>query len=220
MIPVITIDGASGVGKGTLAFRVAQYLGYQLLDSGAIYRALALYAISKQIDLEDEVAVNELAKVLPLRFEQRNDSIIIFIDGKDITQELRLETTGNKASVVAKHPSVRASLIQRQRNYATLPGLVADGRDMGTTIFPDAAFKFFLMASAEIRAKRRYQQLLDQGFSAKISDIIEEIKARDYRDQTRSTSPLIPAVDAVVIDTSDLNADQVFEKVCACLNNK
>lgn len=220
MIPVITIDGASGVGKGTLAFRIAQYLGYQLLDSGAIYRALALYAISKQVDLEDEAVVNELAKTLPLRFEKIKNNINIFIDEQDVTQELRLETTGNKASVVAKHPSVRASLIERQRHYVKPPGLVADGRDMGTTIFPDATFKFFLKASAEIRAKRRYQQLLDQGFSAKMSNVIEEIKARDHRDQTRSTSPLIPAIDAVVIDTSDLDADQVFEKVCTYLNNK
>lgn len=230
--PVITIDGPSGVGKGTLALKLANALGWDLLDSGAIYRALAFYADKKGVDLQDEKRVATLALNLPLTFRasQEADSqdlaVRIFLEGQEITTPLRQESIGNKASIVAKFPLVRENLLQRQRdflptqNYINLDsspqakkGLVADGRDMGTTIFPNAPLKVFLTASSQVRAERRYKELLEKGFCVKIEQILSEVEARDERDRTRASSPLIPADDAIIIDTSTLTVNEVFKKV-------
>lgn len=212
---VITIDGPSGVGKGTLAKKLAEKLGWELLDSGAIYRALALFAEEKGLDLNDEEKVAALALTLPLEFKPGEKGVLIYLDGEDRTDAIRLETTGNKASIVAKLPKVRENLLQRQRDFSTAKGLIADGRDMGTVVFPRAPLKIFLTASAEERAKRRYKQLLENGICAKIEQILSEVKARDERDRSRKSSPLIPAEDAVIVDTSEFSADEVFEKVWA-----
>ena len=212
---VITIDGPSGVGKGTLAKKLAGKLGWELLDSGAIYRALALFAEENGLDLNDEEKVAALALTLPLEFKPGEKGVLIYLDGEDRTDAIRLETTGNKASIVAKLPKVRENLLQRQRDFATAKGLIADGRDMGTVVFPRAPLKIFLTASAEERAKRRYKQLLENGICAKIEQILSEVKARDERDRSRKSSPLIPAEDAVIVDTSEFSADEVFEKVWA-----
>ncbi len=213
MTSIITVDGPSGVGKGTLSLQLAKKLQWHFLDSGAIYRALGLFAAQKGIDLEDENAVAALAIELPLRFEAQENRLVIYLDEKDVTEVIREEATGSKASIVAKHPQVRQNLIERQRAFAVEPGLIADGRDMGTAIFPDAPLKIFLTASAQERAKRRYKQLLDAGICVNIEQILSEVEARDERDRTRSVSPLIPADDAVVIDTSTLNVSEVFETV-------
>lgn len=210
-VPIITIDGASGVGKGTLAFSLAAKLGYKLLDSGAIYRALALYAIDLNIDLEDSAKLAKIAHNIPLRFEKNSKGLDIFLGEKNITANLRLEQTGTFASILAKHNDVRQALIAFQKNFANEPGLIADGRDMGTCIFPDAKIKLFLHASAQIRAQRRFEQLLKQGFSATMPNLIDDINARDHRDRTRAVSPLIAAEDALIIDTSSLDGDQVFK---------
>ncbi len=212
---VITIDGPSGVGKGTLAKKLAEKLGWELLDSGAIYRALALFAEENGLDLNDEEKVAALALTLPLEFKPGEKGVLIYLDGEDRTDAIRLETTGNKASIVAKLPKVRENLLQRQRDFSTAKGLIADGRDMGTVVFPRAPLKIFLTASAEERAKRRYKQLLENGICAKIEQILSEVKARDERDRSRKSSPLIPAEDAVIVDTSEFSADEVFEKVWA-----
>ena len=208
---VIAIDGPSASGKGTVASRVAQALGFDYLDSGALYRLTALYAKKRDVEWSDEEAVAELAENLPARFEGTQ----VFLDDEDVSGQIRSEAIGMGASAVAQLPKVRAALLQRQRDFLTGKGLVADGRDMGTVVFPDAPLKFFLTASAEIRAERRYKQLLAQGESVNLRAIYAEIAERDARDRSRSVAPLKPASDAVVIDTGTLSIADVQQQVNA-----
>lgn len=217
---IITVDGPSGVGKGTLSLGLAQKLGWHFLDSGAIYRAVAIFAEKQKVSLEDEAAVALLAKTLPLQFKVVKDSLEIYLGGEEVTALIRAETTGNKASIVAKHPQVRENLLQRQRDFAVVPGLIADGRDMGTVVFPGAPLKLFLTASAMVRAKRRHKQLLEAGICVNIDQILSEVEARDERDRTRSASPLVPAEDALIIDTSDLGVEEVFAKAWNAVQRK
>lgn len=214
---IITVDGPSGVGKGTLALELAKKLGWHFLDSGAIYRALAVYAQKQAVDLDDEPQVAKLAQRLPLTFKVSDQTLAIYLDDEEVTRLIRAETTGNAASIVAKHPEVRENLLQRQRDFAKMPGLIADGRDMGTMVFPLAPLKLFLTASAKVRAERRHKQLLESGICVNIEQILSEVEARDERDRTRSASPLVPAEDALIIDTSELDVQAVFEKAWSAI---
>lgn len=220
-VPVITVDGPSGVGKGTLAMALARRLGWQFLDSGALYRLVALRAIDTQTAFDDVPALTRLAETLQVHFAPGGDGEVarVFLgndaDEADVSDRLRLEQTGEAASQVAPHPPVRAALLERQRAFASAPGLVADGRDMGTTVFPSAPLKIYLTASAEERAKRRAKQLKSKGVEASIRDLQREIEARDARDTGRSASPLRPADDACLIDTSALDAQGVLDQVLA-----
>ncbi|MGM0593257.1 MAG: (d)CMP kinase [Pseudomonadota bacterium] len=212
--PVITVDGPSGVGKGTISQLLAKKLGWHFLDSGALYRLTALAALRRGVALEDEPAVAEVARTLDVAFIPTDSGgIKVILDNQDVTDDIRTEKAGNNASKVAALPAVREALLQRQRDFAQTPGLVADGRDMGTTVFPHARHKFFLTASARVRAERRYKQLKEKGFDANLSSLIEEIEQRDERDRSRSSSPLRAADDAVVVDTSDKSIDEVFAEV-------
>ncbi len=208
-VPVVAIDGPSGSGKGTVALRVARALGWHYLDSGALYRVLALYAVRREVPLDDESRLAELAGSLPLRFDQGK----AMLDGSDVENEIRSEQAGDRASRVAPLPAVRRALLAWQRNCAMLPGLVADGRDMGTVVFPDADCKIFLTASVEQRAQRRFNQLRQKGFDVNIHRLFEEISERDRRDAGRRVSPLRPAEDAVLLDTTELTIDQAVEAV-------
>ncbi len=210
---VIAIDGPSGSGKGSLALAVARQLGFNLLDSGAIYRLLALKAMREDVDLDDEAQLVALLDDFDIRFEPGDDLTIPFLDNQDVSAELRQEATGDAASRVARHAGVRQGLIELQRSFFRPPGLVADGRDMGTVVFPKARFKFFLYASVEIRAQRRYKQLINMGLSANIAHLQAEIAERDERDRQRSVSPLRPAEDAMVVDSSLMDLAQVTEMV-------
>lgn len=212
-VPVITIDGPGGVGKGTLALKLSQSLQWHLLDSGAIYRAFAIYALNQQLDLDDELVLMSKMDGFELIVKASDEGAHFYIDGEDVTQRLRLEVTGKSASIIAKHPKIREALFHYQKDQAILPGLIADGRDMGTVIFPDAELKIFLTADAAVRAERRYKELMDRGESVNIAQILSEIKERDERDQNRSVSPLVPAQDAVLIDTSSYRQDDVFDIV-------
>jgi len=216
---VVTIDGPSGSGKGTLALQLAQRLGFTLLDSGAIYRLAALNAINEDVDLSDEQKVLNAISLLDIRFETGNELTIPFLDGQDVSQQIRDEKTAAAASIVAAYPSVRSQLLTVQREFFRPPGLVADGRDMGTTVFPDAKIKVFLNASSEIRAKRRYKQLIDMGLSANIADLQKEIEVRDERDRNRAVSPLVPAPDAVIIDSSLMELSQVVDLAMSYIND-
>ena len=211
-IAVLTIDGPSGAGKGTISRAVAKQLGWNYLDSGSIYRSLALAAIKNKIDITNVDEVVNVAQAMSLEFECA-DELIVKLDGVDITSELPSEKTGNTASIVAAYPEVRAVLLQKQKDFQQAPGLVADGRDMGTVVFPEAPNKVFLTASAEERGKRRYKQLIEKGISANLMQITKEIEARDRRDQERATAPLKMADGALYIDSSDLSIDQVIEEV-------
>ena len=208
-IPVICIDGPTASGKGTLASEVARRLGYHLLDSGALYRATALAAQDAGIDLNDEAALAQLAARLPVRFQDHR----VFLAGRDITDPLRLESTGGMASRVSQHPAVRDALRALQLGFRRLPGLVADGRDMGTVIFPGAALKVFLTASAEQRAQRRHKQLISKGISANIDDLLADLRVRDLRDMSRAHAPLKPAEDAQLLDNSDLSIEASVQQV-------
>lgn len=212
-IPVITIDGPTASGKGTITRLLAQRLGWHILDSGALYRLVALAAIKHNTDIEDVSSLAALAANLDVEFiaGEGDAEMAVILEGEDVTLELRAETTGNGASKVAKVPEVRAALKERQRNFQQPPGLVADGRDMGTVVFPDAVVKIFLTASAEERAQRRYNQLKDKGLSVTMRSLLEEIAERDERDQQRDVSPLVAAEDAVVLDTSELTIDEVVD---------
>ena len=216
-VPVITVDGPGGSGKGTITTRLARHLGWHFLDSGALYRLTALAVIGAQVPLEDEAALGDLAANLDIRFETRGDDVIAVLNEVDVTEQLRFEDTGVMASKIATIPVVRSALVTRQRGFRQLPGLVADGRDMGTVIFPDAMLKIFLTASAEIRAERRYKQLKDKGESVNLTRLFREIKARDLRDQSRSVAPLSPAEDAVIIDSTDLSIDEVLDEIISLI---
>jgi len=208
-VPVITIDGPSGSGKGTVSARVAEALGWHVLDSGALYRLTALAVEKAGIGFENPQKASEIAANLDVRFDQGR----VFLDGEDVTLAIRSETAGNNASRVAAMPEVRAALLDWQRRAARPPGLVADGRDMGTTVFPDAPLKVFLDASAEERAKRRYKQLKEKGISSNIERLAAEIRERDERDRNRAVSPLVPAPGALVIDSTGMTIDAVVERI-------
>jgi len=216
-VPVIAVDGPGGSGKGTITTRLAEHLGWHFLDSGALYRLAALAVMKQQVSLDDEATLGEVAANLDIRFETHAGAVKALLDGEDVTDRLRLEDTGVMASRIAAIPGVRAALSERQRRFRQPPGLVADGRDMGTVIFPDAGLKIFLTASAEIRAERRYKQLKEKGESVNLTRLFKEIKARDSRDQSRSVAPLRPAEDAVIIDSTDLSIDEVFDKVVSLI---
>lgn len=211
-IPVVTIDGPSGAGKGTLSSAVAEKLGWHFLDSGAIYRVLAVATMHHGIEVSDEESVVPLATGLDVNFITEMGKTRIILEGEDVTDDIRTETVGRAASQVAALPRVREALLRRQRAFRDGPGLVADGRDMGTVVFPDAEVKIFLTASAEERAERRYKQLRDAGHDVSMSRLLEDIKARDERDSTRAVAPLVPAEDAAVIDSTGLDIAQVFDK--------
>jgi cytidylate kinase len=211
-IPVLTIDGPSGAGKGTVSRSVAKKLGWNYLDSGSIYRSLAIAVLKQAVDLADEAAIVNVAQAMVLEFDC-NDELVVRLDGEDITSQLGLESTGNVASIVAALPEVRRVLLQKQKDFKRLPGLVADGRDMGTVVFPDAEYKVFLTASAAERANRRYKQLIEKGNDANLIKITNEIEERDRRDMERKTAPLAMAIDALYIDSSDMTLNSVIEEV-------
>lgn len=212
-VPVLTIDGPSGSGKGTLAQRMAAKLDWHYLDSGALYRVLAQAALMAEIDLADESALANLAVNLPVTFQIAHDTLTVLLNGQDVSLLIRSEQAGNAASKVAAIPSVRTALLQRQRDFRQAPGLVTDGRDMGTVVFPDAPYKVYLTASAEVRASRRYKQLKEKGIDSNLTDLIAEITERDERDQQREVAPLRPAADAIILDSTALGIDAVFQRV-------
>ena len=218
--PVITVDGPSGAGKGTLCMLLADKLGFHLLDSGAIYRVLALAAIHHGVDTESEDALVPLATHLDVQFIAEGDLVKVILEGEDVSSELRKEETGMAASKVAALPRVREALLRRQRAFSTAPGLVADGRDMGTVVFPEAEAKIFLDASAEERASRRLKQLQQKGLDVKFDDLLSEIQERDDRDRNRPVAPLRPAEDALVLDSTSMNIEQVVEKALHYIESK
>jgi cytidylate kinase len=213
--PVITIDGPSGSGKGTVAGILAKRLGWNLLDSGALYRLLAFAAGNHGVALSNEASLQLLAAHLDVQFiaATAEHPQHIILEGDEVTQAIRNETVGAGASMVAALPAVRTALLQRQRAFQEMPGLVADGRDMGTVVFPDAPLKVFLTASAEERARRRYLQLKARGDDVSLSSLLDEIRARDERDTQRAVSPLKPAADAIQLDSTELSIEQVLERI-------
>jgi len=220
IIPVLTIDGPSGSGKGTISRMVADALGWHLLDSGALYRAVGFAGGMEGLDLSDADAMTRCAQTTKITFRARKDGgeTHVFVNGLDATDEIRTETCGAAASAIAAIPSVRAALFDKQLSFRKSPGLVADGRDMGTVIFPDARVKVFLTASAEERAKRRYKQLKEKGLGVTLAALLREIQARDVRDAERTVAPLKPATDAVIIDSTGMPIEQVVARVLALVN--
>lgn len=215
MIPIVTIDGPGGAGKGSVCRRLADRLGWHLLDSGALYRLTGLAARARSVALEDASGLALLARNLEVEFiaAPGQELLEIHLDGKRVDDELRGEQAGADASRIAAVPAVREALLQRQRDFARAPGLIADGRDMGTVVFPEAMLKVFLTASAEERARRRYKQLLEQGLSANLRALEKEMEERDQRDRERAISPLQPAVDAWILDSTALRMDAVVELI-------
>jgi|TARA_B100000929_G_scaffold59734_3_gene45115 cytidylate kinase len=211
-IPVITIDGPSGSGKGTVAVRIAEELGFTLLDSGALYRSVGIAALRDEIDLRDHQQIAELARHLNIEFGVSSPDSV-WLDGEDVSLEIRTDIGSELASQIGAIPAAREALYERQLAFRKAPGLVADGRDMGTVVFQDAIIKIYLTARPEERAQRRYKQLIDKGIDASLADLLRDLKERDARDSERPISPLKPAKDAVVLDTTDLQIDQVVEQV-------
>jgi CMP/dCMP kinase len=208
-VPVIAIDGPSASGKGTIAKRVAQALGYHYLESGALYRLVALLALRN--DLVDEAAIAEAAAGMDVVFQGED----IFLEDQDVSAQIRHETVGNRASEIAPMPAVRRALLQRQRAFRQPPGLVADGRDMATIVFPDATLKIFLTATPEVRAERRYKQLIEKGISANLRALSRDLQERDARDASRAVAPLVPAPDSQVLDSTALPIEAVVEWILA-----
>lgn len=208
-IPVITIDGPTASGKGTIAHRVATTLGWAVLDSGALYRLSALAVLQQRVDAGDALAVAKVAGELDISFNGDQ----VFLAGQDVAGMIRQEQVGNLASRIAAYPPLRQALLERQRAFRVAPGLVADGRDMGTVVFPDAPLKIFLIADVRARAERRCKQLKEKGISANLADLLEGMRARDERDRSRANAPLVAAADAHTIDSSDLSIDETVKLV-------
>ncbi len=221
---VICLDGPSGVGKGTICLAVAKKLGWHILDSGSLYRITALQVNrlfpDQPVDSLEAEKLAEIARNLNVSYEEKDSELAIFLDGEDITQLIRNEEIGAKASQIAAIPEVREALLARQRAFLVEPGLVADGRDMGTVVFPQAVLKIYLTATPQERAQRRYKQLKEKGIDANLSALVEELRLRDDRDMNRKTAPLKPASDAIIIDTSSLNIEQVTNKVMQLVSQR
>lgn len=222
LAPIVAIDGPSGSGKGTIAGLLAQKLGWNLLDSGALYRLLAFAARNHGVDLTNEEAMKVLAAHLDVQFlaGAQGQGQRIILEGEEVTEAIRNEGIGAGASQVASLPAVREALLQRQRAFQEMPGLVADGRDMGTVVFPDAPLKIFLTASAEERARRRYLQLKAKGDDVNLASLLEEIRARDERDTQRAVAPLKPATDAIQLDSTELSIEQVMGRILSEVANR
>ncbi len=215
-VPVLTIDGPSGAGKGTVSCAIAKRLGWHFLDSGAIYRALALTVLEQEIPLKAEDQIALAAEKMKLEFKE-DDGLRVLVDGREVTDRLATEECGRAASQIAAFAKVRKALLAKQRAFRKPPGLVADGRDMGTVVFPDAPYKIFLTASLEERARRRFLQLKAQGIDVTLDQIIKDLEERDRRDRERKEAPLLPAQDAVIIDSSRLSVEEVIAKILARL---
>ena len=217
---IITVDGPSGAGKGTLCYALAEKLGYALLDSGAIYRVTALAALQRKTDLTNESALAELARHLDIQFILQNGEVNILLAGMNVSHLIRTQEVADAASKVAVFPQVRSALLQLQQDFAKNDGLIADGRDMGTVVFPNAQVKLFLDASAEERAKRRYKQLQNKGINGNFEQILAEIKERDFRDRNREVAPLKPAYDALLLDSTTLSIGEVIDQALAYIQEK
>ena len=209
---IITVDGPSGAGKGTLCHALAEKLGFDFLDSGAIYRITALAAVKSGTALDDEDSLAEIGRNLDVKFIPKDGEVNVILNGENVGDQIRTAEAGQNASKVAVFPKVREALLQRQRDFSSDRSLIADGRDMGTVVFPEAQVKLFLDASAEERTKRRVKQLQEKGFNANFDEILAEIKERDYRDRNRAVAPLVPAKDALLLDSTDLSIDEVIEQ--------
>lgn len=219
-VPVITVDGPSGAGKGTISHMLAESLGWHLLDSGALYRVTGHACLLEGVSWNDAPAVTEIARTLDVSFSGVDGEILVAYKGRDVSQAIRTEEGGRGASTVAAIASVRQALLARQRDFQQPPGLVADGRDMGTVVFPAAPLKFFLTASPEERARRRYKQLIAKGENVSLPRLLEDIKERDERDSSRDVSPLVPAEDAIILDSSTMPIAEVFASVMSRVEEK
>jgi CMP/dCMP kinase len=221
LIPILTIDGPSGSGKGSISKRVSEQLGWHYLDSGSLYRALGIAAIKHKVDIDNEGALVELISRINLEFKRTDQGDWgVLLNGEEVRSLLATEEVGQLASKIAVFEKVREGLLAKQRAFHIMPGLVADGRDMGSVVFPNAAHKVYLTASADERGKRRYKQLIEKGINANLSDVIQDIEQRDERDKNRATSPLVVPKDAIYIDSSHKTIDEVVQQVLSLLKNK